>query len=176
MGALRRLVDAIDLLAKIVAGLIAAAVFVVLLAQVFFRYVINSSLQWSEELAIWGLIWMVFIGAVILLRHWQHIGIPTFVHMLPLGARIPVILLSKLASIAFLAALVYYGAQVFNGSFHADSISMGAVSTRWVKVAIPVGGLLMLILALHSVGDDIRRWLAGDREHFRRFGGPSAGR
>ena len=176
MKPLERLVDAIEAVARVAVLGLTLLVLLVMLAQVFFRYVINSSLQWSEELAIWGLIWMVFIGAVILLRHWQHIGIPTFVHMLPLGARIPVILLSKLASIAFLAALVYYGAQVFNGSFHADSISMGAVSTRWVKVAIPVGGLLMLILALHSVGDDIRRWLAGDREHFRRFGGPSAGR
>ncbi len=173
MGVFLRLVDAIDLTAKVVAGLIAATVFVVLLAQVFFRYAINSSLQWSEELAIWGLIWMVFIGSVILLRCWEHIGIPTFVNMLPVRARIPIIVLSKLISIVFLVALVYYGAQVFNGSFHADSISMGAISTRWVKVSIPVGATLMFVLALYSVTDDIRRWLANDLEHFRRFGSSS---
>ncbi len=170
MGLFLRLVDTIDLVAKVVAGLIAATVFLVLLAQVFFRYVINSSLQWSEELAIWGLIWMVFVGSVILLRHWEHIGIPTFVNMLPLGVRIPVIVLGKLISIAFLIAVVYYGIEVFNGTFHADSISMGAISTRWVKVSIPVGAALMFVLALYSVTDDIRRWLQGDREHFRRFG------
>ena len=174
MGAFLRIVDAIDLVAKVVAGGLAAVIFAVMLAQVFFRYVINSSLQWSEELAIWGLIWMVFIGSVVLMRRWSHIGIPTFVNMLPLRIGIPLILLSKIISLLFLLAVVYYGIQVFNGSFHADSISMGHISTRWVKVAIPVGAALMVVLALYSIIDDIRRWLRGDLEHFRRFGSSEA--
>ena len=169
MDAFQRIVDAIDLVAKVVAEGIAAIIFAVMLAQVFFRYVINSSLQWSEELAIWGLIWMVFIGSVVLLRHWGHIGIPTFVNMFPLRVRIPLIVLSKLISVVFLVAVVYYGIQVFNASFHANSISMGHISTRWVKVAIPVGAALMVVLALYSITDDIRRWLRGDLEHFRQF-------
>ena len=170
MGLFLRVVDMIDFVAKVVAGSIAAVIVAVMLAQVFFRYIINSSLQWSEELANWGLIWMVFIGSVVLLRHWGHIGIPTFINMFPLRARAPLIVLSKLISLIFLAALVYYGFQVFNASFHAESISMGHISTRWVKVAIPVGAALMIVLTLYSVVDDLRHWLRGDLDHFRKFG------
>jgi TRAP-type C4-dicarboxylate transport system permease small subunit len=174
MGVFLRVVDSIDFVAKVVAASLAAVIVAVMLAQVFFRYIINSSLQWSEELAIWGLIWMVFIGSVVLLRHWGHIGIPTFVNLLPLRARVPLILLSKIVSVVFLMALVYYGIQVFNASFHAESISMGHISTRWVKVAIPIGAGLMVILAIYSIAEDVRRWLRGDLEHFRRFGSSEA--
>ena len=40
----------------------------IMCGQVFFRYVLNSSLQWSEEASIWAMVWMVFVGSVVVMR------------------------------------------------------------------------------------------------------------
>lgn len=169
MNTFLRLVNIIDAVAHVIALLLTVLVLIVMLAQVFFRYVLNSSLQWSEELAVWGMIWMVFIGSVLLMRRWEHIGISTFVRLLPLFLRGCVIIFAKLAALVFLAVVVYYGFQVFNGSFHANSPSLG-LSTRWIKLAIPIGAILMVVLALYSVSEDIRRLLRGETDAFRDYG------
>ncbi|MEJ2134846.1 MAG: TRAP transporter small permease subunit [Desulfofustis sp.] len=36
-----------------------------ILLQVFFRYVMNAPLYWSEEIARYAFVWLVFIGAAI---------------------------------------------------------------------------------------------------------------
>ena len=48
---------------------------VVTLAQVFFRYVLNASLSWPEELARWAFVWTVFVGMAIGVHRNAHIAI-----------------------------------------------------------------------------------------------------
>ena len=55
-------------------GLILTTI-VVTLAQVFFRYVLNASLSWPEELARWAFVWTVFVGMAIGVHRNSHIAI-----------------------------------------------------------------------------------------------------
>ena len=48
---------------------------VVTLTQVFFRYALNASLSWPEELARWAFVWMVFVGMAIGVHRNSHIAI-----------------------------------------------------------------------------------------------------
>lgn len=48
---------------------------VVTLTQIFFRYVLNASLSWPEELARWAFVWMVFVGMAIGVHRNSHIAI-----------------------------------------------------------------------------------------------------
>lgn len=48
---------------------------VIILAQVFFRYVINSSLTWSEELAKLMMIWLAFLIAPLAYRWGANVSI-----------------------------------------------------------------------------------------------------
>ena len=57
------------------------------LLQVFHRFVLNSSLSWSEEAQIFGHIWIVFLGIPIAYRRGAHLYIETFCDMLPRGPR-----------------------------------------------------------------------------------------
>lgn len=52
-------------------------------AQIFARYVLNHSLFWSEELARYLFIYLVFLGAAIVLRRGGHIQVSFFVERLP---------------------------------------------------------------------------------------------
>jgi tripartite ATP-independent transporter DctM subunit len=48
------------------------------LVAVFFRYALNDSLVWSEEVARWFLMGTVFLGAALAYRRGVHIGLPYF--------------------------------------------------------------------------------------------------
>jgi TRAP-type C4-dicarboxylate transport system permease small subunit len=56
-------------------------------AQIFARYVLNHSLFWSEELARYLFIYLVFLGAAIALRREGHIRVSFFVERLPARVR-----------------------------------------------------------------------------------------
>lgn len=165
MKPLERLVDAIEAVARVAVLGLTLLVLLVMLAQVFFRYVLNSSLQWSEELAVWGMVWMVFVGSVLLVRRSEHISITTLVRYAPPAVRPFLVIFNKAAALIFLVIVGYYGIEVFGGTFHARSPSIG-LSTRWIKLAIPVGAVLMAIVAVHAIADDVRRLLNRDFESF----------
>jgi TRAP-type C4-dicarboxylate transport system permease small subunit len=69
ISTIRKTAQAVDIVARLASIFFVLAVLIIMSSQVFFRYVLNSSLQWSEEASIWAMIWMVFIGSVVVMRH-----------------------------------------------------------------------------------------------------------
>src|SRR5437868_15431014 len=139
-----------------------------MMAQVIFRYLLNSSLQWAEELSVYAMIWLVFIGGVNLVRGWGHIAVTAFVKILPFRARAWCFIVAKLLSLVFILVLVYWGFQLVNLPVHANSPSMG-FSTRWVKVSIALGSVLMALFTVNEIVRDFAALRRRDREYFDRL-------
>ena len=59
----------------------------VVASQVFFRYVLNHSLFWSEELARFQLVWLSFLGASVAYRRKVHPGIDVLTSGMPVIIR-----------------------------------------------------------------------------------------
>ena len=171
MTGFNRLIEWLDGLSRCAVVVFVITITVVMLAQVFFRYVINSSLQWSEEISIWALIWMVFVGSAVIMRDWAHINIPTFTNLLPMKIRPYFLIFSKVATILFLLTVVWFGFKVFGQDFHARSPSLN-LSTRWAKLAIPVGAVLMTIFAINALLLDFINLRRGNNTHFENQGNP----
>src|SRR5262245_50269030 len=169
MAILDRVLGALDALTRGVAIALATGILLILCAQIFFRYVLNSSILWSEEVATWSLIWLVFIGAAAIMRRWEHVHIPMLIQRLPLGIRPGVIVFAKLATAVAVALVAYYGLQWVLGPVHIRSQTSG-ISTRWIKLAVPMGAGLMTLFALRAALEDIRHWRRGDLEYFSRYG------
>ena len=127
----------------------------VVAAQVFFRYALNHSLFWSEELARYILVWLTFLGASVAYRRGAHprIDLLTFrsnprrERTLRIGAH--------LVAMVFFLLLVIYGAQF--AYFVRLQISPALQLPKWiVMLALPISGLLMLLHALAAIFTAIR--------------------
>jgi TRAP-type C4-dicarboxylate transport system permease small subunit len=169
MRALDRVLGALDCLARWAAMALSMAIILILSAQIFFRYVLNNSIVWSEEVATWCLIWLVFMGSAAIMQRWEHVQIPMLIQRLPLGLRPWVIVFAKLATFVAAALVAYYGLLWVLGPVHMRSQATD-ISTRWIKVVVPLGAGLMALFALRGALGDIGRWRRGDMEKFRSYG------
>jgi len=155
--------------ANVLAGAVTVAIFLVMAAQVVSRYVFNVSLFWADELAVWGLAWLVMLACVGLAWDWRHVHVPMVLLALPERVRIPMIMFSKAATVAFLLVLVWYGAEVVYGGFHRTAPGLG-LSTRWFKLAVPASAALMSFVLIAAVLRDLAAWRRGDARHFAGYG------
>jgi TRAP-type C4-dicarboxylate transport system permease small subunit len=128
---------------------------VIVAAQVFFRYLLNHSLFWSEELARYILVWLTFLGASVAYRRGVHPSIDLFSYRLgSRGARI-MRWAVHLVAVVFLGILVIYGAQF--AYFVRLQISPALQIPKWtIMLVMPISGLIMLLHAAAAVAADLR--------------------
>lgn len=74
--------------ARTVAALLLVIMTAIVLLQVFFRYGLNNSLSWTEELAKIMMVWMAFLVAPWALRQGVNVSIDMFVDALPRRLRL----------------------------------------------------------------------------------------
>lgn len=74
-----------------VADVLLVGVFTVIIAiilvAVFFRYFVNQSLFWSDEVVRYLFVWFTLLGAALALRDRHHIRVEYFVELMPAGVR-----------------------------------------------------------------------------------------
>jgi len=68
-------------------ALIMGGMTVLVFSSVVLRYVLNSPVTWSEELASLLFAWLTFVGAYVGFRTHSHIRIDTLTMFLPAGVR-----------------------------------------------------------------------------------------
>lgn len=69
--------------AMYLAGVLLAAMVVMILAQVFYRYVLNDSLSWTEEMAKFSMVWIAFLVAPWVYRENLNVSIQMFAEAFP---------------------------------------------------------------------------------------------
>ena len=69
------LMDRVNKLLYYFSGVLLISMSVIIIYQVFSRFVLEASLPWSEELTRYLMIWAVFIGASLALRNGALIGV-----------------------------------------------------------------------------------------------------
>lgn len=81
----------------------------IILVAVFFRYVVNQSLFWSDEVVRYLFVWFTLLGATLVLRDRRHIRVEFFVEQMPAGLRRVVEFAGLMLILAFNVFLVVAG-------------------------------------------------------------------
>lgn len=144
-----RVAKAINAVYSAFLGLLTGVIVVVVAANVFARYVLNSSIGWADELSRFLFIWIVFYGAVLAYVKNEHIGLDFIVNRFPEKVRAFVLLLAEVGVFIVTVMLTYYGWVVSKSAINfspALNIRMGVIYS-----AIPISAFLMSLVALAKI-------------------------
>jgi len=101
-------------LAEWPAALLVLAEIVVLSLGVVYRYVLQTPLTWSDELASILFLWLAMLGAVVAMQHGEHMRLTVFVARLSEGKRRKVESLVACLTVLFCAALLWPAIEHMN--------------------------------------------------------------
>jgi TRAP-type C4-dicarboxylate transport system permease small subunit len=137
-------------LERILDGLTIGLLLVLLLVvglQIFSRYVLNHSLFWSEELARYLFIYLVFLGSATVLRQRRHIQVSFFAERLPPPLRRSVAILVDLLLLAFVGTVFWQSVQL---ALLVWTVPTAAMLIPWtfVYLGILLGMAAMVLVVL----------------------------
>jgi TRAP-type C4-dicarboxylate transport system permease small subunit len=120
------------------------SIFLIMVLQVFCRS-IGEAFSWPEEIVLVFFPWMVFLGASMVLKEREHIGIDFVVNLFPIRLRNIVLILTDIMIVSFSGYLLIFGWKL--------SVFVGAkqTSTFWdipyfyLYLSTCAGGAFLLI-------------------------------
>jgi TRAP-type C4-dicarboxylate transport system permease small subunit len=141
-----------------------ALAFIVFL-QFFTRYVLNDSLSWTEEIARYGLMWVVFIGAGMVTRRNSHIAVELVANLMSPGPlRSALLAAVDLIKLAFLALLAYFSVLIVD-RMSAQRMTVFDLPMSLVYGGVALGCLIMVARQAQNVYRHARRgWRKLPRE------------
>ncbi len=131
-------------------GLIIAIVAIlamILIAAVFYRFVLDNAISWSEEGSKYLMVWLTFLGAPIALRHAGHINIDLLIKLFPPRGRQAFYLGINLIIIVTMSVLLWKGAEFAQLGARQVASSFN-LSMVWMYIAVPVGSALTCLVAI----------------------------
>lgn len=139
-----------------------AAIAVIVCAGVFWRYVLNDALAWSEETAKFLMVWMVFVASPIALAQGSHAAIDALPAALPARARDALFAFIHLLILGFIYILITQG-YGFALNARVQTTPTTGISMMVVFSAMPMGGVLLGIVALQQMLECVLGALDGSR-------------
>ncbi len=124
----------------------------IIFLQVIFRYVLHSSLTFSEELARYLFVWTVFMGSAVVARDNGHIVVGVLTERLKGKKAKYVKSAAYIFTMTFVSILFFQGLKMMRLSSFQHSPALG-ISMSWVYLAIPVATFVMFCNILILVVD-----------------------
>ena len=152
MHSFKKLLDIVNGLVELIVSVMLLIMVAVIFLQVIFRFLIHSSLPWSEELSRYLLVWISFLGASIGVKRKSHIGVEFLVSLFPKGWKKGAEFFVSAVSCVFFATLVIYGRIILR------TVGMQLSPAMEISMALPyssilTGGVLMLIYSTFQMAE-----------------------
>lgn len=149
-------------------GALLAAIAAIVLMQVAVRLVltaigVNIAAPWTEELARYLLVWLIFLGAAVGCRRMQLISLTFVIGGLPDAAGRALRHLALVACLGLFLLMIRYGVEFVQVLGRSELSPVMQIPKTWVYWAMPVGAVLMILNTLAFMaeswaeGRDIRR-------------------
>src|SRR5215510_5286393 len=138
--------------------LLVAAIFAAMVAvgswQVFSRFVLNFTPSWSEEVQIFGHIWLVFLAIPIAYRRGAHITVEAIRRVMAPWMSRALDLLIELLWIGFAVATVYYSYRV--SLVTRNSVSPGLeIPMSYPYYGMILGSMYLAFVVVRRLGGEL---------------------
>ncbi|KYG29470.1 TRAP transporter small permease [Alkalihalobacillus trypoxylicola] len=130
----------------IVSGMLLVLAILVFL-QVITRFVINVPLSWTEEIARYLMVYIVFLGSGLAMRAQQHIAIDFLLDVISAKNKKRLTYFILWVCVAFFSLLVFFGTHL-TLLVMSQSTPTLQYSMAFAYAAVPIGSSVMLLNAI----------------------------
>ncbi len=136
---------AADILLKAIRALLGVmllASVILICANAFGRYVLHAPIIWAEEILGYGLVWMVYLGAVLVTADNQHLKMDLLLQMLGPRIQRALRLIGDAVFVATGLLIVYQAPESISQFTHHSQVA--GLPMQIVHLAVPVSFLLIV--------------------------------
>lgn len=143
---IRRLDSFLGHLIEVPVAILVIAEVAILFSGIFARYVLNTPLVWSDELASLLFLWLAMLGAAVAFRRGEHMRMTAFVNRASPGAQAFLQVFAISVSLVFVLLVLV---PSFDATIQQNVISTPAmgISLAWRTAALPTGLCFMTVFA-----------------------------
>jgi TRAP-type C4-dicarboxylate transport system permease small subunit len=134
------------------AGLVAMSLIV--LWQVFVRFVLNWGQAWTELSAIMIMSWFIFLGAAVGVRENYHLGFDVLLYVLPKGSKKVLRTISDIVVLAFAIGMIVFGIELMRLQWNERMPGLG-ISGAFRYLPLAAGGVLIVLFSVERI---VLRW------------------
>lgn len=139
-------------LEEIISCLCMGVMVVVIGMQVFNRYILGSSLVWSEELGRFLFIWSVWVGCSLAMHSDRHLRVTALSAFSGPRLRFALEVFAQLATLAFCGIAVFWGIEMIQFLMRTGQQAPALeIPIYLVYCALPIGLSLMGIRCLQNL-------------------------
>ncbi|MBQ3031119.1 MAG: TRAP transporter small permease [Anaerotignum sp.] len=119
------------------------AMSIIIFIQVIMRYVFQNSLTWSEELARYLFVWLVYFSVSFTARRQKHIRIDAAINLYPKKLRPYIDILSEIIVLAFSIFIAVTGVTVYQKIAWSGQMSPAIGIPMQIVYAAPMVGMAL---------------------------------
>ena len=152
---LKTLQDGLCLVVMLVIIILTAVMVASMCAQVFWRYVLNDSLIWPEEVSRYAFIWVSCLGMSVGARRGDLIAIDVLWAGRPKRVRLFISIVARVLTIPLLIVFAWE-AWVLINVVAGQRAAATNVPVWWVYLALPISSVFALSFMLETLARDVR--------------------
>ena len=135
---------------KLICEIIILSMTLVVLLQVFFRYVLGDALSWSEEVSRFLMVWLTFLAAPVAYLEKGHVALDFLTDQWKGRPKQVLTLALHILSCILIAIIIWKSLMMFERGLSIKAASV-PISMAVVYAAIPCGFFFMLLINLQHL-------------------------
>ena len=150
MISVARATGVIARIAMWIAGIGLALMTALIAAQVFWRYVLNDSISWTEPASVMIMGWFIFLGTAVGIREGYHLSFDVLLYVLPNKLKLFLYSVSDVLVAGLGVGMVWYGWQLAAKTAANKLPSLG-ISGAFDFAPLVGGGFLIVLFSIERV-------------------------
>jgi TRAP-type C4-dicarboxylate transport system permease small subunit len=127
-----------------------AGITILLLVNVFLRYLFSRPFSWAEEISVLLIVWVVLLGAGLVQKKGEHVAISYVFDLFPTKWKTSALFFGNLCICAVLVVHLLSGINLLKLQMTTSMISVN-LSSGFFAFAVLVGIVAMLLFTIDSI-------------------------